>query len=38
MAAGAAAVDALEVTALLTKRGELVKSLQEWHSRSAEGE
>jgi len=38
MAAGAAAVDALEVSALLTKRGELVKSLQEWHSRSAEGE
>jgi len=38
MAAGAAAVDALEVSALLTKRGELVKSLQEWHARSAEGE
>jgi len=38
MAAGAAAVDALEVTALLAKRGELVKSLQEWHARSAEGE
>ncbi|MEI9935639.1 MAG: carbamoyl-phosphate synthase large subunit [Pseudomonadota bacterium] len=38
MAAGAAAVDALEVSALLTKRGELVKSLQEWHARSAGGE
>jgi carbamoyl-phosphate synthase large subunit len=38
MAAGAAAVDALEVGALLAKRGELVKSLQEWHSRSAESE
>jgi carbamoyl-phosphate synthase large subunit len=38
MAAGAAAVDALEVSSLLAQRGELVKSLQEWHSRSAAGE
>jgi hypothetical protein len=26
------------VSALLAKRGEVVKSLQEWHARSAEGE
>ncbi|HEX3773090.1 MAG TPA: ATP-grasp domain-containing protein, partial [Polyangiaceae bacterium] len=38
MSAGTAAVEALEVSALLAGRGELVKSLQEWHARSAENE
>jgi len=37
MAAGAAAVDALEISSALSKR-EIVKSLQEWHARSAEAE
>ena len=37
MAAGLAAVDALEVHALLQQRGAQVKSLQEWHARQAEG-
>jgi len=33
IAAGLAAVDALEVHALLQQRGAQVKSLQEWHAR-----
>jgi carbamoyl-phosphate synthase large subunit len=36
MAAGLAAVDALEAGALLKSRGPSVRSLQEWHARSAE--
>ncbi|HEY4158315.1 MAG TPA: carbamoyl-phosphate synthase large subunit [Polyangiaceae bacterium] len=36
IAAGVAAVDAMESRAL-SVRGEIVKSLQEWHARSAEG-
>jgi carbamoyl-phosphate synthase large subunit len=35
MAAGLAAVDALEASALLQSRGAEVRSLQEWHSRGA---